>query len=107
MVDPRTRVITLSGEVDIVEARQLSAVFSEAVGDTTREVIVDLRDVTFMDSTGLGTILKAHARLRRQGRPMAVVVAPGPVMDLMAMGGLLEQLRVVDSLDGARDAVLA
>jgi len=105
--DADTRIIALTGEVDIVDVRRLTGVFSEAVGDASRQVIVDLRDVQFIDSTGLGVILKAHARLRRQGRPMAVVVGPGQVMELLEVSGLLDQLRIVTSLDEAREAVLA
>jgi anti-anti-sigma factor len=92
--DASVRFVAPDGELDLRTARLLASELSEAVGDSSRPVVVDLTGVSFIDSTGLGTIVKAHQRLHRQGRRMAVVASEGPVTRLMALTGLDKTVRV-------------
>ena len=70
-------VIAPVGELDLHAARELRPALDDAAGADFPVLIVDLSEVTFIDSTGLGAILQAHQRLRRQGRAVKVVVPPG------------------------------
>lgn len=71
------RIVAPSGELDVASSRAIGSELSQAAGDTSRPLIVDLSEVTLMDSSALGAIVQAHLRMRRQGRAMAVVVPPG------------------------------
>lgn len=102
---PQARVIAPEGELDMFSARRLGAVLSEAVGDTSRELVVDLTGVTFIDSMGLAAVVRAHSQLRRQGRPMAVVVTPGPVSTVLDVSGLRRELRLFATRAQAQEAV--
>ena len=83
------KVIALSGVLDIASVRDVAAELSDAVGDTTRDLVVDLRHVTFMDSTGLGALVQAQKRMRRQGRGLTLRVAPdGPVATMLEVSGM-------------------
>lgn len=65
-----TRVIALRGELDVATVGRLRAALAPIVEDeTVVRVVVDLVEVTFIDSTGLMTLLNALRRLvRRSGR---------------------------------------
>jgi anti-sigma B factor antagonist len=54
-------VVHLSGEVDVVSARELRACFSELLA-ANLDVVVDLADVSFLDSTGINVLVGAHRR---------------------------------------------
>lgn len=88
MVAP-PRTIRLFGELDIRSAREMQCALSEAVGDRTRELIVDLRKVSFIDSTALGALVRAAEQLRNQGRTLTIIRTPGePVDGLLEVSGL-------------------
>lgn len=94
--DAPRRVIRLFGELDLHSAREMSATLSQAVGDISVEPIVDLRRVTFMDSTALGALVKAAEQLRNQGRPLAIVVEPGGQVDgLLDVSGLAGRFEIL------------
>lgn len=104
---PMTHVdqtIVLRGELDLPQVRTITAALSAAVGDATRDVVVDVREVTFLDSTALGALLLAAQRLRRQGRPLTLVVAEGPVTALLELSGVADHFRLTDQPPAAAPA---
>ncbi len=90
------RTIRLFGELDLRSAREIQSALSEAVGDRTRELIVDLRKVSFIDSTALGALVRAAEQLRNQGRMMTLLITPGdPVDGLIKVSGLSERFALL------------
>ena len=59
-------VVAADGEVDLATSPRLRAALLEAIEEQDR-VLVDLRAVTFMDSTGIATLLAAAEAARRRG----------------------------------------
>ena len=66
-------VITPEGELDIASLGDLCAAISDAAHEGAGTVVVDLSQVTFIDSSGLGALVELRSRLRRSGRRLAVV----------------------------------
>jgi anti-sigma B factor antagonist len=95
--------VTVTGELDIATAPQLRAVLAElpAPGGL---VVIDLCPVTFMDSTGLGVILRLHAALTAEGSRLAVVCPDGPARLLLQVSGLEDELPLFGTLDEAERA---
>ncbi|MGE5746710.1 MAG: STAS domain-containing protein [Solirubrobacterales bacterium] len=61
-------VITVSGELDLASADRLDEAIRHAEeSTTTRWVVVDLEDLSFLDSTGLNVLLEARRRARENG----------------------------------------
>jgi len=90
------RTIRLFGELDLRSAREMQSALSEAVGDRTRELIVDLRKVSFIDSTALGALVRAAEQLRNQGRMLTLLITPGdPVDGLLEVSGLTERFALL------------
>ena len=58
--DQDTTTIAVSGELDIASADRLRAAIRSAENGTTRSIILDLEELSFMDSTGLNALLEAR-----------------------------------------------
>jgi anti-sigma B factor antagonist len=59
-----TAVIAVRGDVDLYTAPQLWETIDAAIAGTPHELVIDLTDVGFLDSSGLSVLVKAHKRLR-------------------------------------------
>lgn len=76
--------ICISGEVDHHRARDTMEQIEDAVERTLpRECILDLREVTFMDSSGIALILKTHRRMNEIGGRVIVENVPGQAMRVL------------------------
>jgi anti-anti-sigma factor len=71
-----TRLVTLTGEVDIATVDRAYAVLHEAFDGQAETVVLDLSPVTFMDSGGLHLVLDATRAAA--ARDVRFVVLPGP-----------------------------
>ena len=67
--------IALSGELDIATAPQLTDQLAAAEQDGVQAVMVDLRDLTFIDSSGLHAFLQASTRAKGNGHRFLIVGA--------------------------------
>jgi anti-sigma B factor antagonist len=106
MLDPRVQLITVSGALDLAAERRLRSDLSEAAGVTSREVVIDLRGVTFMDSSALAVLVHANQQFQRQGRVIACVTGAGPVQRLLDVTGLSHALLAFDTPEEAAAHVL-
>jgi anti-anti-sigma factor len=107
MRDPRVRVLAVAGALDVAAERRLRSALFDAAGDLSRELVVDLRGVTFIDSGGLAVLVHADRQFQRQGRAMACVIRPGPVQRLLDAAGLGHALLVYATPEDASARVLA
>jgi anti-anti-sigma factor len=106
MLDPRVQLITVSGVLALATERQLRSDLSQAAGVPSRELVIDLRGVTFMDSSVLAVLVHANQQFQRQGRAIACVARAGPVQRLLDVTGLRHALQVFDTLEQAAEHVL-
>jgi len=98
-------VLRLRGELDLRTVPKLRMRLAEALERGTGPVIIDLTDVTFIDSTGLSALLNALRRLTRAGRGMVLTLHEGPVLRLLRMTRLDSTFALYDSPEAALDAV--
>jgi anti-sigma B factor antagonist len=96
-------LVVASGELDMSATPRLSTVLAIASARKGGRLVLDLSDVSFIDSTVLGTILKAAAQLDEAGTNLAVVVPEGPVRRLLEISNLTQRFR----LFATRSAALA
>ena len=81
-------VVVVKGEIDLRAADDFWGAIETALVDGPPRLVVDMVDTTFMDSSGLNTLLRAYAVLGRL--PEAVVLrTPSPaVRRVIALAGL-------------------
>jgi anti-anti-sigma factor len=89
--------LTLRGELDLATAPEFEELVNERI-DEGRAVVVDLRRLEFMDSSGIRVLVAAHARAGRTGTKL-YVVRPEPasaVAKIVEVSGLDGELNIVD-----------
>lgn len=89
-----TKVITLDGELDISVATETEEAIRNA-GEDASTVILDLRRLAFIDSTGIRMILRVDSHLRTEGKRLAVVSGSEPVDRVFRVTGLDKRLEFV------------
>ena len=65
-------VIRVRGDVDSIEAPNLGAVVMELLGDRARSLVIDCRDIDFIDSAGLQVMVQAHNEAHAHGGTVTV-----------------------------------
>ena len=89
-------VISVSGELDLATSPALEQELERASSSAT-VVIVDLRQLEFMDSTGLSVLVKAHQKAEELGQSFALVRGPQQVERLLSLTGVADRVRLVDT----------
>lgn len=104
-------VVTVSGEIDLSAHLQLREVLHRLV-DQDRHLIVDLTDVDFLDSTGLGLLVGVLKRLRERGErlgtepaQLVLVISSPAVWRTLGVTNLDAVFTVVDRLEDAESLV--
>jgi anti-anti-sigma factor len=89
--------IALRGELDVSTVPRFNSALSDARVRSCHKLVVDLSELTFMDSTGLSAVLVAEMHARTRGQGFAVVRGPRHVQELFRLTGVDHFLEVVDS----------
>ena len=96
-------IVAAEGTIDLHSSRALAARLTQLAGEPGEDAILDLTAVEFMDSIGLGVVLKAASRFARQDKRLVLVVPQeGAVRQLLDLTGTTPRLTVVADVDGAR-----
>ena len=86
------RVVVPRQEIDFLTAPAFVAELDRAIDEGRSKVVVDLCDVTFMDSSGAHALLNASKRLKAEDRPFAVICVRGSISRLLELLGLGDRL---------------
>ena len=84
--EARGTVVSVAGELDVASSQVLEQELTKLHAVPT--VVVDLRQLTFIDSTGLGVLVRNHQLAREQGRRFGLVRGGGQVDRLLSLTGL-------------------
>lgn len=94
-------VVEVRGEVDAMTAPRLVEAVTAAL-DGERPVVVDLTEVTFLDSAGLSALVRTTERGEQRGEPLRLVVDHNrPVLRPIQLTGLEDRLALYDSVEDA------
>jgi anti-anti-sigma factor len=81
--------VVVAGEVDLSTAPQLQSAL-EALDQGWRRVVLDLADVTFMDSSGIAVIVRANGRFGPELRQLVIRHPRENVLQLLRLTGVSE-----------------
>ena len=96
---PPWTVLRVGGELDVVGAPDLRKAVVTAVAEGTRLLAVDLSELDFIDSFGLGAVVGALKRLRQRGGDLALVCPSPRIRRVFEICDLDRILTLHDSLD--------
>jgi anti-sigma B factor antagonist len=93
-----TATVAVHGEVDLYTASGLWDAIDAALADPPHELIIDLSDVTFLDSTGLSVLVRANKRLQPRSASL-VVRGAGPQVSMALEITKLNKVVTVETAD--------
>ena len=96
--------VELSGELDLATAPKLEDELKRVERDSPGVIVLDLRPLAFMDSSGLRALLSADARAREAGRRLVLVRGDERVQRVLRITRLDERLEIVEDLDALAGA---
>jgi anti-sigma B factor antagonist len=93
----RLTTLTVTGELDLVSSPLLERELEQAYGSDGGVILLDLRGLAFMDSTGLHLLVKAQQRAEEAGRRLTLTRGSEQVQRLLDLTGVADLIRIVDS----------
>lgn len=95
-------VLQIGGEIDVATAPKLRERLLAMVSEQRYRIVVDLEEVDFIDSTGLGVLIGARKRVGIQDGEMRLVCTDARIVKVFEITGLD---RVFDIRESVTDAV--
>jgi anti-sigma B factor antagonist len=94
-------VLSVTGEIDVATAPRLREKLVSLVADGHHRIIVDLDQVDFLDSTGLGVLVGALKRVRTHDGELALVCTKPRILKGFEITGLTRVFPMHESVDEA------
>ncbi|MCY0877055.1 MAG: anti-sigma F factor antagonist [Firmicutes bacterium] len=99
-------IASLSGELDDHEADTVRTILDREMEKSgAKRLVLDLADLTFMDSSGLGVILGRYRKLKAQGGQMAIANVSPTVSKLFEISGIRKIMTVYRKREDAVHAL--
>jgi anti-sigma B factor antagonist len=89
-------VLELGGELDLASAPEVERQLSEIEGERPDRILIDLSDVSFMDSTGLALMLRAQQSAQTNGHQLCLRSGSPQVQRLFEITGALERFTFLE-----------
>ena len=94
-------VIDVQGEIDIYTAPRLRELLIDLVSQGSYQLIVNLDEVGFLDSTGLGVLVGGLRRVRAHDGSLDLVCTQQPILKIFRITGLTEVFGIYETVDQA------
>jgi anti-anti-sigma factor len=98
--------IAVRGEIDINAVDALDEALDTRIRMTTGVFVVDLMEATFLDSSGLATLMRARGLLGTEDRALVILCGPGPVRRTFELTGTDELFVIYNSREEAVAALV-
>jgi anti-anti-sigma factor len=99
-----TPLLSVRGELDLASSPVLEQELERVATATPSLVIIDLRELDFMDSTGLSVLIRAHQRAQESGHRLGIVNGSRQVRRLLSLTGVSDRLTIVERPEDLLDA---
>ena len=100
-------VASISGEIDLSDAGELQATISDAVPNHAAGLVIDLREVTYLDSAGVALLFELARRVARRQQQLGIVVPrEAPVREILHLSGAADSLALHAGLDEALERII-
>jgi anti-sigma B factor antagonist len=94
-------VLDVAGEVDLYTAPSLRDRLVSVIDDGATRALVNLAEVGFMDSSGLGVLVGGLKHAKERGGELALVCVDGPVLKVLTITGLDKVFPIFDTVEAA------
>ena len=97
-------VVAAAGEIDVAAAPMLRERLVDLIGEGAHQVVLDLENVDFIDSTGLGVLVGAVRRARAEDGDLRIVCTNSRLLRIFDITGLGEVFTIESSVEAAVSA---
>lgn len=97
-------VVAAAGEIDVATAPMLRERLVDLINEGSHQVVLDLENVDFIDSTGLGVLVGAVRRARAEDGDLRIVCTNSRLLRIFDITGLDQVFTIDASVDGAISA---
>ena len=97
--------VRVRGEVDLGTAPSLTTALDTSIRGSRGAFVIDLGDVTFLDSSGVNVLLRARASLGREDRDLVIVCPSGAPRRIFELTGIADLFALFDSREEAATAL--
>lgn len=101
------KVLDVIGEIDVYTAPQFKEAVNQIINSGQKDLIVDMGHVTYMDSSGFGTLLSATKRLRPEGGTVNLVACNSAIDRMLRITRLNTVFGTFKTIDEALLAIRA
>lgn len=99
-VDGKT-IVAVGGEIDVYTAPKLRDKITELVAAGVYDLVVDMGEVEFLDSTGLGVLVGGLKRVRAHDGSLRLVCTQERLLKIFRITGLTKVFAIFDTVDTA------
>jgi anti-sigma B factor antagonist len=100
-------VVAVRGDLDSLTTGELESALEQVITTHEQHVVIDGREIGFVDSTGVSALVAAMRRLNRARRRLALVHGAGALQRALAVTGLDHSFETYPTLDEAIAALAA
>jgi anti-sigma B factor antagonist len=93
------KIIMLEGEMDYCCSRELKDVIYKLIHDKTKSIILDLKDVTFIDSAGMGLLINVNKKLNNYNGKVGLLNLSEDILNLIRLATLDKIIQIYHSED--------
>jgi anti-anti-sigma factor len=104
-LDDNITHIILHNEVNYATYPDLKKLFSKIISDNKRKLLVDLNNVAFIDSSGLGAIASAHIKLNSMDGILKLINKKDDIRKILDITGLSKVIEIFPDLDTAIESI--
>ncbi|HVL96479.1 MAG TPA: STAS domain-containing protein [Solirubrobacteraceae bacterium] len=102
-VDDTVQVhLRLRGDLDLYSAPEFDDALVDVEGEKWPTIVLDLRQLEFLDSMALRLIMRTQARAKQDGRRLVLVRGPEFIDRVFELSGLRDHLELVDEPPAAQ-----
>lgn len=96
-----TQVLDVAGEIDVYTAPQFKEAVNSILATGQKHLIINMANISYMDSSGFGTLLSATKRLRPQGGTVNLVACNRSIDRILQITRLNTIFAIYDNVDDA------
>ena len=89
------RTVAVSGELDLATQAQFERALTGALVRGTRELVIDLTALDFIDATGIGALMRYSHKARRRGIHISISLGDGEPRRALALSGLIDTFDLI------------
>jgi anti-anti-sigma factor len=105
-IEPDITVVELAGKLALGrESQQIETLVDQLVGQGRLKAILDMTQVDYIDSAGIGLLAMASGKMKQSGGKLAIVAPEGRVLQMLNLTQMTSILSVAKTLAEAVTAV--